>query len=44
MNTTESQPDVDQTSPDYDEYGDEPDSANTTSTDEREDLDESPLG
>ncbi len=44
MNTTESKPGEDLTPPDYDEYGDEHDSADTTSTDEREDLDESPLG
>lgn len=44
MNITESKPGEEQTSPDYDEYGDEPDSADTTSVDEREDLDESPLG
>jgi hypothetical protein len=31
------------TAPDYDEYGDVPDSGNTSTTDEREDLDESPL-
>jgi hypothetical protein len=44
MNSTESKPDENMTSPDYDEYGDEPNSADTSSTDEREDLDESPLG
>lgn len=44
MNITESKPGEEQNPPDYDEYGDEPESANTTSVDEREDLDESPLG
>ncbi|MGA6097585.1 hypothetical protein ACPESN_06885 [Stutzerimonas marianensis] len=33
-----------QTPPDFDEYGDVPDSIGTTDTDEREDRDESPLG
>lgn len=32
-----------QTPHDYDEYGDVPDSANTTTTEERKDLDDSPL-
>ncbi|WP_462380595.1 hypothetical protein [Pseudomonas sp. Marseille-QA0892] len=32
-----------ETAPDYDEYGDVPDSADTTTTDEREDQDDSPL-
>lgn len=43
MNDNEPQPGEDQMPPDYDEYGDEPDSGNTTGVDEREDLDESPL-
>jgi len=32
-----------QTPHDYDEYGDVPDSAKTSTTEEREDLDDSPL-
>lgn len=44
MNPNDTHPDEDQTPPDYDEYGDVPDSADTTNTDERPDRDESPLG
>lgn len=43
MNGNEPNPSEDQTPPDYDEYGDVPDSGETTGVDERPDLDESPL-
>ncbi|WP_437422826.1 hypothetical protein [Stutzerimonas chloritidismutans] len=44
MNSTAHTNSDDQPSPDYDEYGDVPNSGDTTGTDERPDLDESPLG
>lgn len=44
MNASEPDPSNDQTPPDFDEYGDVPNSGDTTDVDEREDLDESPLG
>ncbi len=44
MNTNETHPDEEQTPPDYDEYGDVPDSGDTSGTDEREGYSESPLG
>jgi hypothetical protein len=43
MNDNEARPGEEQTPPDYDEYGDVPDAGDTSSVDEREDLDESPL-
>jgi hypothetical protein len=44
MNANEPRPDEDQTPSDYDEYGDVPDSGDTTGTEERPDQDDSPLG
>lgn len=44
MNRTESEPSDEEAAPEYDEYGDVPNSIDTTDVDEREDLDESPLG